>query len=331
MNTHRVSGPRFAPVEAGYGVVEFARLPEAVRARLNLAGEGRLFILEMAQASGLGLLAPAERNPWHTSSRGVGELLAIAARSGASAILIGIGGSATNDIGAGALEALGIEFQDTSGESLGRITPAVFAQAARLGGVLSPRMPRLFMACDVRNPLLGPNGATAIFAPQKGLPQGDFARLERSVGVMAKKLCDYFEAPRTLMMEPGSGAAGGLGFGLRVACGAELVPGFELVSDWLGLEEQVRAANAVLTGEGYFDAASLSGKGPGAVAEMAIKHGKKLIVIAGRVDEHAAAAFQSRAPAGKVTFISLSKENEPPEKALPATAARLARAVRDTV
>jgi glycerate kinase len=277
----------------------------------------------MAQASGLDLLEPEQRDPWHTTSYGTGELIGRAAEAHARAILLGIGGSATNDLGLGALEAVGLEFRDTEGAPLHKITPAKFGELARFAGEPWPHLPDLRIACDVRNPLLGPNGATAIFAQQKGMPAGDFPRLEKTVGAMAKKLCAHFDQPKTLMMEPGTGAAGGLGFGLRVACAAKLVPGFALISAWLKLEDRIRCADLVLTGEGRFDASSLSGKAVGALAEMALKHHKKLVVFAGQVDDSAAASLRCRAPEGRIHLHALSGIGESEEVSHPATRARL--------
>jgi glycerate kinase len=332
LRTQAVLGPRFAPVTAHYGEVELAKIPAPARARLDLPSHGRLAILEMAQASGLHLLAPADRDPWLTSSYGTGQLLAHAANAGMRAVLLGIGGSATNDLGLGALEAVGLEFRDTTGTPLTRVTPANFGDILRLAGEPWPHLPDLRLACDVTNPLLGPIGATAIYAPQKGLPPEDFPRLERVVGSMAKKLCAHFDQPRTLMMEPGAGAAGGTAFGLRVACAARLVPGGALVADWLGLEERIRAADLVVTGEGRFDLSSLSGKGPGVVVDLARRHGKNLLVLAGTIDLAAADKLLGTAkPANSVTLIELAAPGEHRDAAHAATAARLAEKLQQVL
>jgi glycerate kinase len=229
------------------------------------------------------------------------------------------------------LEAVGVEFRDVLGSTLSRLTPARFNDVVRLAGEPWPHLPDLRVACDVINPLLGPSGATAIYGPQKGLAPGEFAKLERAVGGMAKRLCAHFDQPRTRMMEQGAGAAGGMAFGLRVACAARLVPGFALVNDWLRLEERVRAANLVITGEGRFDQSSLSGKGPGAVAELALHEGKKLIVLAGTVDETAATALRAQASPGRVQVFALSTQDEPIEAAGPATAARLTAKLKEVL
>jgi len=328
VHKHQVHGPRLAPIEAHWGEVDLARLPKPAIDLLDLPDHGKLAVIEMAQASGLDLLEPEQRDPWHATSFGVGELIGHAAEAHVRAVLLGIGGSATNDLGLGALEAVGLEFRDTSGASMHKITPAKFGDLARFAGEPWPHLPDLRIACDVRNPLLGPNGATAIFAPQKGMPDGDFPRLEKTVGAMAKKLCAHFDQPRTLMMEPGTGAAGGLGFGLRVVCAAKLTPGFELISTWLKLEEHVRTADLVLTGEGAFDSSSLSGKAVGALAELALKHHKKLAIFAGQVDASAAASLRTRAPEGRVQMHALSTDHEPAETSHRATRARLAAKIK---
>ena len=329
MHQHTVHGPRLKKVAAHWGEADLAQVPKAARDLLDLPDHGRLAIIEMAQASGLGLLAADERNPWLTTSFGTGELIGRAADLHARAILLGIGGSATNDLGLGALEAVGLEFRDGNGETLKHLTPEKFSAVARIAGEPWPHLPDLRIACDVRNPLLGPNGCTAIFGPQKGLPAGDFPRLEKAAGTMAKRLCAHFDQPKTAMMEPGAGAAGGLGFGLRVACAAKFVPGFDLISTWLKLEERVKEADLILTGEGRFDASSLSGKAAGALAELALKHHKKLIVFAGQVDESAAATLRARAPAGKVALHALSSAQEPAELSHRATAHRLAVKIKE--
>lgn len=329
--SHQVLGPRFEPVSAQYGEVDLQKIPVAARAKLELPADGRLVILEMAQASGLHLLALADRDPWHASSIGTGQLLAHAADTRACAVLLGVGGSATNDLGLGALEAVGLEFRDASASPLTRVTPARFADILRLAGETWPHLPDLRIACDVTNPLLGPIGATATFGPQKGLLPEDFPKLERTVGTMAKKMCGHFDQPRTLMMEPGAGAAGGIAFGLRAACAARLVPGGALVADWLNLAERVRAADLVVTGEGRFDTSSLTGKVPGLVADLALRHGKKLLVLAGSVHEPAAILLCARAPAGQVVIIALSAPGEPPETAYPATAERIAAKVKEAL
>lgn len=316
MSSLAVSGPLAGKVHATHGLVRLERLPVAVRSRLALKETGSLAVIEMAAASGLALLQPEERNPWQTSGQGTGELILAAAEAGADAILLGIGGSATNDLGLGALAALGFKFFDAAGTTVAGPTPARWNQIQRIDPSGATRLPPIFIACDVTNPLLGPNGATATFGPQKGLAPADVPRLEAQVARMAPRLCETCGRPRALADRPGAGAAGGMGFGLMVAYGASLVPGFALVSDWLDLPARLAAADLVLTGEGRYDATSLGGKGPGRLVTAAQRLGKPVHVFCGSLAVPAADHLHVITPAG----LSLGE-------ALPRTAELLATAV----
>jgi glycerate kinase len=278
---HAVRGPRGGAIEAPIGVIAAGNLPANVRTHLDVGTEERVAILAMADASGLALLPPAERDVWQTDTRGTGELLRRAADAGASAIVLGIGGSATNDLGLGALLSVGLELRDGQGSALSA-QPANWTKVARLAGVIAT-LPPVFIACDVTNPLLGPNGAAAIYGPQKGLHRDEVAKLDHAAARMALLLCSHCGKPDTLMDEPGAGAAGGLGFGLRVAVNATLVPGFDFVARWLDLDARIAAADVVLTGEGRFDETSRSGKGPAGIVERALAAGKPVHVFAGAV------------------------------------------------
>jgi glycerate kinase len=309
-----VGGPRGGSFRAPLGTVPVARLPAAARSRLDLGGEGVVAVAGMASASGLALLTPEKRNPWHATTTGTGQLLAAAIARSPAAILLGVGGSATNDLGFGALATLGLRFIDAFGQPVQPPVPAKWHQIVRLEGRI--RLPPLFIACDVTNPLLGQKGATVTFGPQKGLPPTDVLELETQARRMAELLCDHCEKPRTLAATPGTGAAGGISFGLMVAAGAQLVPGFDLVSDWLDLPARIAAADVVLTGEGRFDATSLGGKGPGALVARARRLGKAAHVFAGSLGVEADRAHHAITPPGL-----------PLAEALPRTAALLAAAV----
>lgn len=279
-----VTGPRRSPVAAGWGLIDGRRVPVRARERLGLAENcGRIALVEMATASGLALLAPEELDPWEATSAGTGELLAAAARSGAEAILLGIGGSATNDLGVGALGALGWSFLDREGSAVPAPVPARFGRICRIQAPATAPFPPVRIACDVSNPLLGSEGATAVYGPQKGLRAEDFPRLEEELSRMAELFCKELGRSRALLNAPGAGAAGGLGFGLMAALDAELLSGSALIADWLELDRRVAAADLILTGEGRFDASSLAGKGPGAVIERALAQGKPIHVFAGQV------------------------------------------------
>ncbi|MBI2514279.1 MAG: glycerate kinase [Opitutae bacterium] len=293
----KVTGPLGAPVEATYGIVPIANLTSAARALLEIENRVRpagpqpseiensppVAVVEMAQASGLALVPPAERNPWRTTTRGTGELLLAAARENVSAILLGVGGSATHDVGLGALAALGLTAHAADGAAIANPIPETWAALARVGGALAASLPPIYIATDVTNPLMGTFGAASVFAPQKGLLEEDFTRLEYMTGRVAAMLCAHAGKHPLLCETPGCGAAGGLAFGLHCAAGAKLLPGFNLVSAWLGLEARLAAADVVITGEGSFDASSLAGKAPGEVARRALALGKKVHVFAGRV------------------------------------------------
>ena len=284
-----VTGPRDEPVEATLGFVPLDKIPPAARTLLAIQNpnpqtqNSTVAVIEMATASGLALLAPAQRDPWHTSTLGTGELLAAAAQPSVVALLLGIGGSATSDLGLGALDALGLEFRNGRSERVHPPVPARWPEIARLVGRVPENFPPLRIACDVTNPLLGPRGAAAIYGPQKGLRAADVSNLDHAAARLALMLCAHCGASDALMDTPGAGAAGGLGFGLMAAAGARLLPGFALVSAWLDLEPKLAAADLVITGEGRFDESSLTGKGPGAIAARAIALGKPVHVFAGAI------------------------------------------------
>lgn len=286
--TLTVTGPRGQPLEAGFGLVPLQQIPAPARQLLDLPADtaafpGNVAVIEMAAASGLALLAQNERDPWQTTTRGTGELIRAAVERRAAAIVVGVGGSATNDLGLGALGALGYEFLDAAGHRVDPLIPAHWSRITRLAGQPPAGLPPIRIACDVTNPLLGPQGAAAIYGPQKGLRPADHARMEHESARLGLLLCNHCRQPDTLMDRPGAGAAGGIAFGLMTGAGAKLLPGFDLVSAWLDLAPRIAAADIVITGEGRFDESSLSGKGPGAVAAQALRHGKTVHVFAGQV------------------------------------------------
>jgi glycerate kinase len=286
--TFKVTGPRGGLVDASFGMVAMQSIPESARPLLRLPGSvlqstHQIAVIEMAAASGLHLLSPRQYDPWQTTTYGTGQLLRGAAELGAGAILLGVGGSATNDLGLGALAALGLEFRCAGGGKIRPPVPARWDQITDLEGEVFSSIPPICLACDVTNPLLGPRGAAAVYGPQKGLQHQDLPRLEAAMERMARLLCDHCGQPPTLPESPGTGAAGGLSFGLLAGARAQLVPGFDLVSAWLDLPARISAADIVITGEGCFDESSLSGKGPGAIAAKARILGKTTHVFAGRL------------------------------------------------
>ncbi|MBM4039254.1 MAG: glycerate kinase [Planctomycetes bacterium] len=265
----RVTGPLGEPVEAEFG----------------LFGDGRTAVIEMAAASGLPLVPPDRRDPTKTTTYGTGELIAAALGLGVECLILGIGGSATVDGGAGMAQALGARLLDAEGKpigwgggDLGRLaTIDLSAMDPRLRGVACD------VACDVTNPLTGPSGAAAVYGPQKGAtPEmvelldanlAHFARVaERDLGVAVRDV-------------PGSGAAGGLGAGLMAFLGARLRPGVELVIQAVGLERKLRGAGLVLVGEGRMDAQTAYGKVPVGVARLARRMGIPAVAIVGSLGE----------------------------------------------
>lgn len=278
-----VTGPLQAQVSAGFGLIRGSDVPAAALSRLGFEGKKRIGIVEMAEASGLALVSAARRNPWQTTSAGTGELLRAATAAEADCLLLGIGGSATNDLGLGALAALGWRFEAADGSAVPLPLPSKFSAIARMIPPNDQGRLSLRIACDVSNPLLGANGATAIYGPQKGLRPEDYSRLEAAMARMATLLCETTRRPTSLMEIPGAGAAGGIGFGLMAALDAKLTPGSTLIADWLDLDRRVNAADLILTGEGRFDASTLSGKGPGALIARAAAQAKPVHIFAGRL------------------------------------------------
>ncbi|GAA5481493.1 glycerate kinase [Haloferula sargassicola] len=242
--------------------------------------QGRVAVIEMAETAGLWRLAEDERDPLRASTRGVGiQMLHAIQQRGVDRIVLGIGGSATNDGGCGMAHALGYRFLDKDGAEFDPL-PARLSKLARIDDSRVVKMPPITVACDVENPLLGDKGATAIFSPQKGSTEETRPLLEAALA----RLVEVTKATDA-SLDPGSGAAGGLGFGLLHFTGARLVPGFDLLAKLLELEERVAAADIVITGEGSIDHQSLSGKGPICIARMARARGKIAGAFCGLADE----------------------------------------------
>jgi glycerate kinase len=246
--------------------------------------DGSTAYVESAQACGLHLVPPGQRNPDQLTTYGVGELINAALDLGAHIIVVGLGGSATNDGGAGALSALGLRLLDATGSEL----PATVRGLGRLHRVdptgLDPRLALvdLVAASDVDNPLLGPAGASAVYGPQKGAGPTDVADFDASLAYYADILGRDLPGAAGLAEAPGAGAAGGLGFGLLVA-GGRRVAGIATVLAVLRLAERVAAADLVVTGEGSFDGQSLRGKVVAGVAAAAAQAGVACLVLAGQV------------------------------------------------
>lgn len=262
-------------------------LGRAIDSRYVLApsAAGPIAILEMAETAGLWRLAPDERDPLAATTRGVGMQIAHAVSQHAvTRILLGIGGSATNDGGCGMAAALGIDFLDAAGETIDPI-PSRLPFLRRIDAGFRIALPEIIAACDVENPLLGERGATAVFSPQKGSTADTRPALEAALA----HLTDVASADEAAVF-PGSGAAGGLGFGLLHFTQARLISGFDLLAGALDLENRVRLADRVITGEGSIDHQSLDGKGPVALARMARALGVPVTAFCGQADAAARAS-----------------------------------------
>ncbi|AVD83283.1 glycerate kinase [Pseudomonas sp. SWI6] len=269
LRRQRVRGPLGEPVEAGWGWL----------------ADSRTAIIEMAQASGLQLVPPGQRDACRTSTWGTGELFAAALAAGAQRIVLAIGGSATNDGGSGMLRALGLRLLDADGQALEEGGLALSRLARIDASGLDPRLldVQVEVAADVDNPLCGPNGASAIFGPQKGASPEQVQALDLALGHFADHCSRLLgEDVRDL---PGCGAAGGMGFAAKAFMGARFCPGVEVVADLAGLDALVQGADLVITGEGRFDAQTLRGKTPMGVARVAKRHGVPVVVLAGTLGE----------------------------------------------
>ncbi len=256
-------------------------------------GDEKVAVMEMSEAAGMRRLSENERDPIRANTFGVGEMILDAARRGAAEIIIGLGGSATNDGGSGMARAVGFRFcsgaKELSGgvselRDLTRIEAPVAAGVSPANSRTQPiRLPpqlNIIAAVDVKNPLLGENGATRVFAPQKGATKDDIDILERALTTLADVVGKEFGFD--YRNEPGAGAAGGLGFGLMSFCGAKIRPGFDVVAEAVGLEAKIEDADIVITGEGSLDRQTLEGKTPVGVARLARKLGKRVFAIVGR-------------------------------------------------
>ena len=266
-----VTGPAGRRVDAAYGILD----------------DGRAAVMEMSQAAGITLVSGPDRNPLTATTYGVGEMILDAVRRGCREFIMGIGGSATNDGGIGMLQALGFGLLDEDGHqvpfgasglhSLRRITTDhALKELAEC---------HFQIACDVKNPLCGEEGCSAIFGPQKGADGAMVLQMDRWLIAYAELVRQTF--PDSDADYPGSGAAGGLGFALRTFLNADLQPGVRIVLEQTHLEDSIREADLVITGEGRLDAQTVMGKAPIGVAAIAKKYGKPVVALTGSIGEDA--------------------------------------------
>jgi len=269
------------------GVIRETIVPDPlgrpVRASFGLLDEGRTAVLDVASASGLALLAEHERDPLLASSRGTGKLLSTALDTGVERVIIGVGGSATIDGGAGLLAALGVGLLDDSGTPIAS-GGAGLARLARIDlSRVHPALARVQLraACDVDCPLLGPQGAAQLFGPQKGATPEGVNELERNLEHFAQSIASA--TGRDVRSVVSGGAAGGIGGGLLGVLGATLEPGIDLVLEAVGFEQALQGADLVITAEGQLDRQSLRNKGPCGVGRWAKRRGVPVVVLAGGI------------------------------------------------
>lgn len=260
-------------------------LEEPVNAFFGLMGDGKTAVIEMAAASGLHLVPSEKRNPLLTSTRGTGELIAAAMDTGVQHIIIGIGGSATNDAGAGMIQALGGKLLDKNGRETGPGGGSLAELSAIDMSNLDSRLRdvHIQVACDVDNPLTGPRGASAIFGPQKGATPEMVQLLDRNLGHFADVVEHALGKPFRDI--EGAGAAGGIGGSLLAFLNADLKRGIDIVLEAVNFENEVKSADLVITGEGRIDSQTIYGKTPIGVAKAAKKHGIPVIGLAGSLSD----------------------------------------------
>ena len=300
--------------EVQIGICEITNLPPAVVETLNIPSLGKLAIVEMAQAAGLADLASHQRNPWNTSTYGVGQMLGQAAQLGVDAILLGIGGSSTNDIGLGALHALGLSIRNDKQEEISFPCPSTWKNIRDLNQEHLSNLPPIRIACDVENQLLGEFGATAQYGPQKGLPKEEIGLFESEIKSLLKLLELQESKTFDLAKVNGTGAAGGMGFGLSLFYDVSLVQGFELISSWFEIENKIKQADFVITAEGRFDQTSMDGKGPYQIIKTSQRHSTASLVIAGSIDQQVVSKASTNFP--DCSFVSFGRSDWPIEKNL---------------
>lgn len=264
-------------------------LGEQITAQYGIIPQRKIAVIEIQQAAGLMMVSPEKRNPLNTTTYGVGEMIRHALDLGYREFIVGLGGSATNDGGLGMLEALGARFLDGYGLQAGPYgCDLEQVECVDLSG-MDPRLQECVfeLACDVSNPLCGSNGASAVYGPQKGANPQTIFQLDTALRHFAE--VTQKAVGKSLAEQPGAGAAGGLGFAFMSYLGATMRPGIETIIQTVGLEEAIKDADYVVTGEGRLDAQTAMGKAPMGIAQLAKKYGKTVIALAGSVLENAVA------------------------------------------
>lgn len=254
---------------------------EIIPTQYGIAADGQTAIIEMAAISGLPLIHKSQQNPMETTTFGTGELILDALKKGCIRFIVGIGGSATNDAGTGMLQALGFKFLNQKGEVLGQGGKTLIDIDKIDHSQVTPLLKKahFIVACDVRNPFYGPEGAAFVYARQKGADDSMIIKLDKGMQSFAEVIQQ--ETGKDISLIPGSGAAGGLGGGMLALLNAELKSGADLLLDFCKFEEKVSDADLIITGEGSIDRQSLMGKIPGKILQTAHKHHIPVIAISG--------------------------------------------------
>jgi len=271
----KVHGPMFREVDAFYGIL----------------GDGKTAVIEMAAASGLPLVSDDEKDPMTASTYGTGELIKHALDNDCERIIIGVGGSATNDGGQGMAKALGISFLDKQGNDIGYGGGSLDRLYSIDVSGMDERINKceVILACDVENPLCGPTGATYVFGPQKGVKDGMLEILDKNLEHFAKTIKATLDID--IKDYPGAGAAGGLGGGAMAFLNAKIRKGVDIVIDMVGLEEHVKNADLVITGEGMIDYQTQYGKTPYGVSKTAKKYSVPVIALVGKIGKGSEALY----------------------------------------
>lgn len=305
----------------------FDPLGREINSSFVILGDNTTAVIEMAKASGLELLSSQERNPWLTTTYGTGQLITEALNQGCKRIIMAIGGSATNDAGVGMAQALGIRFIDGEGNQVGRGGGELIRIQTIDTSAMDERIvsTEIIVACDVTNPLTGPTGASVIYAPQKGASPDMVQELDRNI----KHFADIISSQIGKEVEtvPGSGAAGGLGAGLLAFTNASLKPGFEIVRKETKLDEHIRWADLVITGEGKIDIQTQYGKTPIGVAKVTKMYQKPVIAIAGTLGE----GYQDLYTYGFDAIVSIIDKPMPLNEALITAPQLLERSARSLI
>ncbi len=262
-------------------------LGRPIMAEFGLMGDGKTSVIEMAAASGLPLLDDSERNPMVTTTYGTGQLIKAALDTGATRLIVGIGGSATNDGGAGVAQALGVKLLDEAGCEIGRGGGSLKRLARIDVSGIDPRIAdvEVMVACDVTNPLTGPDGASAVYGPQKGATPDMVEELDQALSHYAGVIRQQLGVD--IAHVKGAGAAGGLGAGLMAFLRAALRPGVDIVIEATRLADRIAGADLIITGEGRLDSQTRMGKTPMGVARVAQQHGVPVVGVAGQVADDA--------------------------------------------